>query len=173
MYLKQNNLVIRAAIREDAECLCNWWSDGAVMEHAGFPNGLKTDIDKLRESLDKQKDSVSLKRLIIEIDLKPVGEMCFRIDNNIAEIGIKICDVSYQEKGFGTKVLNMLITYLFKEKSVEKIVLDTNLRNTRAQHVYEKIGFKKVCVRENSWEDQLGELQSSVDYELIREEFLL
>ena len=48
MYLKQDNLVIRAATSEDAECLCKWWSDGAVMAHAGFPNGLKTDVDKLR-----------------------------------------------------------------------------------------------------------------------------
>lgn len=173
MYLKQDNLVIRAATREDAECLCNWWSDGAVMEHAGFPNGLKTDIIKLQESLDKEKSNEFYKRLMIEIDFKPVGEMMFRIENRVAEIGIKICDFTYQEKGFGTKVLKMLITYLFQEKSVEKIVLDTNLRNTRAQHVYEKLGFKKVCVRENTWEDQLGELQSSVDYELIREEFSL
>lgn len=170
MYLKQDNLVIRAVAKEDAECLCKWWSDGAIMAHAGFPNGLKTDVDKLRERLDKQKDRESSKTLIIEIDSKPVGEMSFSIDNGIAEIGIKICDFSYQEKGFGTKVLNMLITYLFNKKSVEKIVLDTNLRNTRAQHVYEKLGFKKVCVRGNSWEDQLGELQSSVDYELVRKE---
>lgn len=169
MYLKEDNLVIRAAVKEDAECLCNWWSDGAVMAHAGFPNGLKTDIDKLKINLDKQKDRESSKILIIEFDSKPVGEMSFSIDNNIAEIGIKICDFSYQEKGFGTKVLKMLITYLFNKKSVEKIVLDTNLRNVRAQHVYEKLGFKKVCIRENSWEDQLGELQSSVDYELVKE----
>lgn len=172
MYLKQDDLVIRAATPGDAECLCNWWSDGAVMAHAGFPNGLKTDIDMLREKLGKQKDSLFSKTLIIEINSKLVGEMSFNIDNNIAEIGIKICDFSYQEKGFGTKVLKMLITYLFNEKSVEKIVLDTNLRNTRAQHVYEKLGFKKICVRENSWEDQLGELQSSVEYELVKERFL-
>lgn len=172
MYLKQDNLVVRAATPEDTECLCNWWSDGAVMAHAGFPNGLKTDIDMLREKLGKQKDSLFSKTLIIEINSKLVGEMSFNIDNNIAEIGIKICDFSYQEKGFGTKVLKMLITYLFNEKSVEKIVLDTNLRNTRAQHVYEKLGFNKICVRENSWEDQLGELQSSVEYELVKERFL-
>lgn len=172
MYLKQDNLVIRSATSEDAECLCNWWSDGAVMAHAGFPNGLKTDIIKLQESLEKEKDNEFYKRLMIEIDYKAVGEMMFRIENGTAEIGIKICDFSYQEKGFGTKILNVLISYLFNEKSVEKIVLDTNLRNTRAQNVYEKLGFKKVCIREDSWEDQLGELQSSVDYELFKEDYI-
>jgi hypothetical protein len=31
---------------------------------------------------------------------------------------------------------------------------------------YEKIGFRKVRVNIDAWKDQLGELQSSVDYEL-------
>jgi RimJ/RimL family protein N-acetyltransferase len=64
----------------------------------------------------------------------------------------------------------MLINYLFTEMKVEKIILDTNLNNTRAQHVYEKIGFRKTAVRINSWKDQLGALQSSVEYELKKED---
>ena len=52
-----------------------------------------------------------------------------------------------------------------------KIILDTNLRNERAQHVYEQLGFEKVRVRENSWKDQLGNWQSAVDYELTEEKF--
>jgi len=50
--------------------------------------------------------------------------------------------------------------------------LDTNLKNTRAQHVYEKLGFRKVRTRINAWKDQLGELQSAVDYELTAEDFV-
>ena len=51
------------------------------------------------------------------------------------------------------------------------IFLDTNLNNTRAQHVYEKLGFKKVAIHNDSWRNQLGELQSSVDYELTIDDF--
>jgi len=65
----------------------------------------------------------------------------------------------------------MLISYLFDELGYEKIVLDTNLNNQRAQHVYEQLGFRKVRVRENAWRNQLGELQSAVDYELLQTEF--
>ena len=50
----------------------------------------------------------------------------------------------------------------------KKIALNTNLSNTRAQHVYESLGFKKLGIRENSWKNQLGELQSTVDYELVK-----
>lgn len=54
----------------------------------------------------------------------------------------------------------------------EKVILDTNVKNTRAQHVYEMLGFTKVRVRENDWKNQLGELQSSIDYELVQKDFV-
>ena len=64
----------------------------------------------------------------------------------------------------------MLIEELFA-RGYTKIVLDTNLKNERAQHVYEMLGFRKVRVNIDSWRNQLGVLQSSVDYELVPEEF--
>lgn len=54
----------------------------------------------------------------------------------------------------------------------EKIILDTNLKNERAQHVYERLGFKKLRVVENSWCDQLGEAQSAVEYEMYKKDFI-
>lgn len=169
MYLENRNLVVRPANRDDAKVLCEWWSDGKIMAHAGFPNGIKTDIDKLIDRLSKQNDNARI--LIIEIDTKKVGEMSYKIEDNVAEIGIKICDFKYQEKGYGTKAIKMLIKYLFNDVQVKKVILDTNLKNTRAQHVYEKLGFKKITIQKDSWEDQLGVLQSTVCYELNKEDF--
>lgn len=169
MYLKNNDLVIREATYLDAEQLCSWWENGKIMAHAGFPNGIRTDIDVLRNNLRQNKEN--FKTLIIEINSKPVGEMNFRIEAKIAEIGIKICNFSYHEKGYGTKALKILISYLFDEMNVDKIILDTNLTNTRAQHVYENLNFKKVDVKINSWTNQLGELQSSINYELTKDLF--
>ena len=65
----------------------------------------------------------------------------------------------------------MLIRYLF-DCGFEKIVLDTNLQNVRAQHVYESLGFQKLRINTDSWTDQLGQTQSSVDYELTPENFV-
>lgn len=169
MYLKNENLIIRQANENDAHVLCKWWSDGKIMAHAGFPNGLKTDINKLIDKLNKESDNK--KRLMMVINNKRVGEMSYKIDDNIAEIGIKICNFNYQEKGYGSKAINMLIKYLFDNMKVNKIILDTNSNNKRAQHVYEKIGFKKTKVKLNSWKDQLGIMQSVVYYELSKEDF--
>lgn len=170
MYLKDGDLVIRHATADDVQILCHWWSDGKVMAHAGFPNGIHTDAEKLMDKIVNETDMA--RRLIIEINLKRVGEMCYTIEDSVAEIGIKICDFTYHEKGYGTRALKMLINYLFNEMKVYKIVLDTNLNNRRAQHVYEKIGFKKVAIRIDCWEDQLRVLQSAVDYELNNEDFI-
>ena len=86
------------------------------------------------------------------------------------EIGIKICNSAFQGKGLGRVVLSMLIEELFSI-GYELVFLDTNLRNTRAQHVYELLGFKKTAIYENSWENQLGEPQTLIGYELRISDF--
>lgn len=167
MYMEQGNLVIRDATIADAELLCNWWNDGEIMAHAGFPKGLGITAQEVLTHLQTGQGSERKGRLILEIDGVPAGEMSYSpVSEHVAEIGIKICDFNLQNKGTGTQCLRMLIRYLFEAQGVHKIILDTNLKNTRAQHVYEKLGFRKIAVRKNAWPDQLGELQTFIDYEL-------
>jgi RimJ/RimL family protein N-acetyltransferase len=139
------------------------------MAHAGYPNGLNTTTEAIQEQINSEDKN--RRRLILEIEGKPVGEMSYRLFDSTAEIGIKICDITYQEKGFGTTALQLLIEYLFMVIKVSKIILDTNLKNTRAQHVYEKIGFNKTAIHNEAWKDQLGQLQSFIDYELVKENY--
>jgi len=170
MLLTYRNLKIRNAAPDDAPLLCRWWNDGNVMAHAGFPNGLDTTADRIMLEMSTDSDD-TYRRLIIEVDNTPVGEMsCRNKGNGIAEIGIKICDPEKQDQGNGTLFLKMLIAGLF-QRGYDKIVLDANVKNTRAQHVYEKLGFQKLRIHHDSWKNQLGELQSSIDYELLKSQF--
>ena len=172
MLLKHNNLVIRNTTTDDAQQLALWWNDGKIMAHAGFPHGTGETAEEIAERLKTDTDDMG-RRLMIEIDNIAVGEMGYRnVGNRAAEIGIKICDFSMQNKGYGKILLSMLINSLFNDIGFRKIVLDTNLKNERAQHVYERLGFKKLRVNENCWRNQDGELQSSVDYELVVEDFV-
>lgn len=95
----------------------------------------------------------------------------YNLGNGVAEIGIKIYNSDYQEKGLGRVILSMLIRELF-DIGYLKIVLDTDFNNKRAQHVYEKLGFRQVDIKLNSWKDQLGNLCSSINYELIENNFV-
>lgn len=54
--------------------------------------------------------------------------MCGTINENTAEIGIKICDFSKQNKGYGKILLSMLIFSLFNDMGYNKIILDTNVK---------------------------------------------
>ena len=169
MKLSQQNYSIRNAETADAKILSQWWNDGKVMEHAGYPHGLGTTPEKVKSQLEKGSDEEG-RLLIIEIDDFPVGEMNYHnVGKGTASIGIKICDFSKQNRGAGTVFLKMLIDCLFQDLGYSKIVLDTNLENKRAQYVYEKIGFQKVRVNYDSFKNQLGEWQSAIDYELKKE----
>ena len=170
MHAIYESITIRNAEKADCTQLAAWWNDGSIMAHAGFPMGLNTNEEKIWESIRTDTDDTR-RRLILEYENRPIGEMSFRNQGtSIAEIGIKICEKNHQEKGIGRKALSLLISSLFG-MGYTKIILDTNLTNTRAQHVYELLGFQKTGVRIDSWRDQLGNLQSAVDYELTQGDF--
>ncbi len=165
MLIQKNNMKIRKAETEDSATLCKWWNNGRVMAHAGFPGGLDTDEKKVAELIKQNSEQNRI--LILEYEDRPIGEMNYRtVQDGIAEIGIKICDSNMQNRGLGTGFLKMLIGYLFNIMKYKKIILDTNLKNTRAQRVYEKLGFNRIRTRIDSWKDHSGNLQSAVDYEL-------
>jgi len=173
MIITKDKLTIRNAVSSDAEQLCQWWNDGKVMAHAGFPNGLNITTEEIIKDLAGDTDE-KCRRHVFELDGKLIGEMNYRNKGHgVAEIGIKICDFTVREKGLGTTLLSMFIDALFNNYGYEKIILDTNTKNERAKHVYEnKLGFTKLRTNENSWNDQLGVPQSSIDYELTKSTWL-
>lgn len=172
MYLHQNELTIRDALPADAPLLCRWWNDGKVMEHAGFPQGLGTSVEKITQKLLEPDNRTHL--LIIESEGLPIGEMNWRREeSDHAEIGIKICESDRQEKGFSSRLIAMLCRDLFANRGIARITLNTMLENQRAQHVYEKLGFVKTGVRENCWRDQTGKLRTAVDYQLLPQQLRL
>ena len=172
MQIKKDKILIRNATPRDAHILCSWWNDGTIMDHAGFPNGIDTTPEKIMSNIMMNTDERG-RLCIIEFDSIPIGEINYRnLGDKTAEIGIKICDFSMHNKGIGTISLFIFVKSLFNDYGYNKIILDTNLVNKRAQHVYEKIGFIQTGIEFNSWRNQLGELQSKICYELKKKSFL-
>lgn len=169
VFIEYKDFVIRNAIASDSCQLAAWWNDGAIMAHAGFPNGTGETEEEIASRIQQQSDD-SHRCLMLEKKGIAIGEMFYRILDNEAEIGIKICDFSLHDHGYGKVLLSMLIEQLFI-MGCKKVVLDTNEKNMRAQHVYETLGFIKLGVRKHAWMDQLGVLQSSVDYAVDKDQF--
>lgn len=178
MRIEKENIVIRSATTEDAKQLNQWWNDGNLMKDMGFPNGIGESLEDTINNIKNWEGQLS-QLCIVEIDRKPIGELSYRIKGDgVAYPGWKICDFSYQNQGYGPKIIKMLLRFIFMDEiinskySIEKIVWDTTFENKRAQHVYEnKIGAKKINKQENAWKDQLGNWRTAIDYEITREDF--
>ncbi|MCL2169149.1 MAG: GNAT family N-acetyltransferase, partial [Defluviitaleaceae bacterium] len=148
MRIEKDGMVLRAAEVADAPVLGAWWRDGAVMAHAGFPNGLDTTDEEIVQKIEKQvRGESKMQWIIMEVDGVPVGETHYHDKGEqTAAIGIKICVQDMQGKGHGTRFLRMLISELFENLGFERIILDANVRNIRAQRTYQGLGFREVGV---------------------------
>ena len=187
MVIKYENLTIRSAEAADAEQLCAWWNDGRIMAQFCMPNGANCTPEQVRKRIvDNQDEARGL--YIIELDGKPIGEMSYRnfcypegiivhdgkpiseadyrnMDGAV-EPGIKICDFSARDKGYGAKLLTVFIDALFRYYGYESVILDTDLKNERAQHVYEnKLGFRRLGIhKDSSHNESESEYYESVVY---------
>ena len=140
------------------------------MDHAGFPLGLNTNPKQIKEIIAKKNANNEL--LIMELNEIPFGEISFKIEDNIASFGIKICVKTLRGKGIGQALLTTLFLYLF-ERNISLIKCDTNLKNIGAQNFYQnKMHMRKSKTIENCWTNQIGELQSTAFFEITKDEFL-
>lgn len=173
MYLTHQDLTIRDAVPDDAPQFAAWWNDGAVMAYVGFPRGLNTTPQAVADDIADMIRNHTYHLLIVQQAGRPIGEMGWRDQEaGAAEIDIKICDLSLHDRGLGKRLLSMLLSSLFRDLGYRRAVLSVNPDNRRAWHVYERLGFRRVRVLENTWRDQLGRLQSAAEYELRPEDLV-
>lgn len=167
----QGELVLAPAKLEDASRFYDWWNNGRVMAHAGFPKGLGLSMREVEEALLRFERNPGQQLYSIVYQSVPIGECHYRdLEPGSAEIGLKICQERYQNRGLGRQVLSLLIGYLF-ERGTVKILVDTNQTNASARHLYGLLGFRQVGISENAWIDQVGQWQSTVHYELTKTDF--
>jgi aminoglycoside 6'-N-acetyltransferase len=82
-------------------------------------------------------------------------------DYHSASIDIFMGD-AWQDRGLGTEAMRTLIDYLVGQRGHHRITVDPAATNTRAIHVYERLGFRPVGimhayerVAEGTWRDAL------------------
>lgn len=183
------NLTIRNATPADAILLSAWWNDGAIMSDAGYHYGTGETPDMIADKIQKEGD-MTARRLIVEeaqpdflykdraaqlqINTRsiPIGEMNYlNVGHGIAEIGLRICNFSRHNKGYGHILLSMLIDELFRNMHFQQIITDINLKDKRTQHVYESLGFVQTDYRDQAYRNSKGQWQTAVYYKLLPENF--
>ena len=87
----------------------------------------------------------------IMLDDRPIGELQLkRIDWKKAEctLSIHMQNDAVKGKGYGTQAERLAVQYAFDELGMVAVNADAVLKNTRSQHVLEKVGFRLVGVDE-------------------------
>lgn len=76
-------------------------------------------------------------RVIGEVVLKHIDR-----EKKQCELGIHLIDDSVKGKGYGTEAERLAIEYAFNGLGMEAVLADTIIKNTRSQHVLNKLGFE-------------------------------
>lgn len=103
-----------------------------------------------KESVDRYFDAKSEpSRLMFAIMLgeTPIGELQLKqIDREKAEctLSIHMQNDAVKGKGYGTQAERLAVNYAFDELGMRAVKADTARKNTRSQHVLEKVGFHLV-----------------------------
>jgi len=87
-------------------------------------------------------------------DDTPIGYVCLKGINKMnssVELGIAVMEPEYRSQGYGTAALKLALDYAFQEMGVSRVGLTVFPSNTRAIRAYEKTGFRRKEVLNNSW----------------------
>lgn len=166
---------LRELLREDMQVINTWRNDPELIACLGAPfryinmdvdnnwydNYLKNRMTAVRCAIVKRENC----ELIGLVSLVGIDHL-----NQSAEFHIMIGNAEQQGKGAGTFATKEMLNHAFNNLNLRRVELTVLDSNTRAQHLYEKIGF----VREGTKRVSKFKNGTFVDmhmYAILREEF--
>ena len=85
--------------------------------------------------------------LAVMLDEDPIGDLVLKsIDRSkgCCTLGIHLQNDSVKNKGYGTRAEVLALKYAFEELDLSVVYADAIHKNTRSQHVLEKVGFQEL-----------------------------
>jgi len=157
---------------EDVEIFVKWLNDFQVTDYTGRSSKIVT-IEGERKYLEDHSNGEADFVIVTLEDDKMIGTVGLeKIDktNQIATLGIMIGEAEYQNKGYGTEAIRMLLEYGFRYLNLNNIQLSVFEFNPRAIACYKKCGFKETGRRRKS-NFINGKYYDSIYMDILREEF--
>jgi RimJ/RimL family protein N-acetyltransferase len=134
---------------KDLQSFHAYRSDDEVVKYQGFDT---MSMDEAADFILNQTDNLfgkpgewSQHAIELTSERKLIGDCALRLQKEeprFAEIGITIAP-DEQQKGYGKEVLLALMSFLFKEMEVLRIVEILDAENTASQKLLESTGFRK------------------------------
>jgi len=129
------------------ESFLKWFNDPEITRYlAAYRPMTRMAEEAWMENLKNRENDIYFSILIPNEDgtEKLIGNCGIHaIDwkNRVGEIGIAIGEKEYQNKGYGTEALELLLDYGFKTVNLNRLELYTYSFNARALKSYKKVGF--------------------------------
>ena len=105
--------------------------------------------------------------------LRPVGTvvlMSVDYRNRRAEFGIGIGEPEYRDRGYGTETTRLMLDYAFNVVGLHGVMLGVLASNQRVIRTYEKVGFKEIGRRRQSYFSD-GRMQDEIWMDRLSSEF--
>ena len=139
---------LRAMSKKDMPDFINWLNDPEVLQYLNiyYPLSLEQEEKWFQDILTHPVEEHPLAiEVRTEGDWKLVGNTSFiNVDQHerSGEVGIFIGHKKYQDKGYGTDALRLMVDYGFMSLNLHRIYLHVYGNNPRGVRCYEKVGFK-------------------------------
>jgi RimJ/RimL family protein N-acetyltransferase len=145
MILEGPRVSIRPVEWGDLPTICIWWNDPIVMREVRAEK-FKPTLEQVQKSWPVWRDPgpYEYHEFIVCLGDRAIGEIGYvfgDVDQETAEVDIKIGDFSLWGQGLGTEAMALLITYLFKHVKARRITAQPGDWNKRSMRLFEKCGF--------------------------------
>ncbi len=127
-------------------CFRNFAQDPALFADLSLYRPYVYSDARCDEYFDRQQ-KLGRVQFAIMIDDEPIGEILLKKIDRIEKcctLSVCISNDRFKDRGYGTQAERLAITYAFTELDIDTVYADCVHRNTRSQHVLEKIGFQKT-----------------------------
>lgn len=144
----------RLITQEDLPTMLKWGRHfDPRLEHYSF---VDFDLDDIRSWYHTKQKFLTRKLYGLIVDHAVVGFITLKKINFIyrtAEIGIAVNPDTFG-RGYGTTLIESLLSHVFRTFSIETIFLDVAEFNVNARRLYEKCGFMYIGAEEKPYENQ-------------------
>ena len=142
-----DQISLRVMTRELCHQLYQGWENDPAIY---MDMGLFSSYRYSREAVDRYFDAKQAPDRVLLAILKdgaPVGELQLkRIDREKKEctLSVHMQNDAVKGRGYGTQAERLALRYAFDVLGMEAVNADTVVKNTRSQHILEKLGFQHI-----------------------------
>ncbi|NVM35237.1 MAG: GNAT family N-acetyltransferase [Candidatus Lokiarchaeota archaeon] len=145
--LRGNRVKLGPIKREYIDSFLRWFNDPEITQYlARYRPMTRMAEEEWMENLREREDTIRFSITISnedgsEILIGNCGIHNINWKNRVGEIGITIGEKAYQNRGYGTEAIELLLEYSFNTVNLNRIELCVYDYNIRAIKSYIKVGF--------------------------------